>query len=486
MQSMSSGGSSSRGGADAGPTDGGRFPDASTDGGVETGVRGGLAYAWQVSYDRSYAAHVEVDSKGAAIVSGTIFDAKDIQVGGKPLKSHGAADVMLSRVLPSGAVDWARNYGGTANDYPVSFVLDGSDRIHLVGLYDGEGNIGGPAFPAFAGTPSRYDVYVAGLAANGDHRWSHAITSTEEAFAGPGLALDGADNLLVPGSFLGTTTIAGAPRISHGSWDAYFTRFEEPNGDSTVALPFGGTGDDRATHALFTGKEVILLGRFQGSVAFPTTPPTTLVSAGGTDIFIARVTPSGTMTSVVAFGGTGDEDLAGAKLDDSGDVIIGGTFSSPSLSIFGGPALLSAGGRDLFVASLSRTLGHYWSVRFGGPLDDYLRDFVLAPNGEIALTGEFRDSITFGPDTWKAARAADASTSEIDFLVATLGTLGVPTWSFAAGGPLPDRGLGIAVDAGSNLYVTATFQNPIDFGGGVTLTPDPGQWASALVRFARK
>src|SRR5882757_5753025 len=32
---------------------------------------------WQVFYDRSFAAHVEVDSKGAAIVSGTIFKDKD-------------------------------------------------------------------------------------------------------------------------------------------------------------------------------------------------------------------------------------------------------------------------------------------------------------------------------------------------------------------------------------------------------------------------
>src|SRR5882724_6093572 len=33
-----------------------------------------LTYVWQLSYDQSYAAHVAVDSKGAAVVSGTFFD----------------------------------------------------------------------------------------------------------------------------------------------------------------------------------------------------------------------------------------------------------------------------------------------------------------------------------------------------------------------------------------------------------------------------
>jgi hypothetical protein len=53
---------SSPGGADAALPDGGPSPDASTDASAEAGARGELAYAWQVFYDRSFAAHVEVDS----------------------------------------------------------------------------------------------------------------------------------------------------------------------------------------------------------------------------------------------------------------------------------------------------------------------------------------------------------------------------------------------------------------------------------------
>lgn len=479
------------------PSDG---PDAAKDGSAEGGTSGhadgapdGQAdasvarqrrYDWQVFYDRSFAAHVEVDSKGAAVVSGTFFDTKDIHLGKTTLVSHGAADIMLSRILQDGTVDWARGYGALAEDYPVSFVLDPADRIDLVGLYNGTGNVGGPAFPTFAGTPNRYDVYVAGLEANGDHRWSHAITSTEEAFAGPGLALDDGGSLLVPGAFLGSATVAGAAHASKGSWDAFFARYDEPDGNVSADLPFGGVSDDRASQVVFTGADLLVLGRFSESVTFPTAPPKTLTSAGGTDVFIARLTRAGAMIDVVGIGGPGDEDVARARLDAGGNLIIGGTFSSPTLAIRGGPPLFSAGGRDLFVAALTPSLEHAWSVRYGGDGDDFLRDLALGPSDMVAITGEFPSSINFGTQTWTASGAADGAPAAIDFFVATLGGQGVPTWSFAGGGPLPDRGLGVAVDTSGGVYVTASFQSAIDFGGGKVLTPDAGQWASALVRYS--
>jgi hypothetical protein len=440
-----------------------------------------FSFAWQRSYGQSYAAHVEADAMGAAIVSGTIFDTKDVQLGIYALASHGGADVMLSRIAASGAINWARTYGGTADDYPVSFVLRSDDQIDLVGLYNGTGNIGGPAFPAFAGTPTRFDVYVAGLTAVGDHRWSHAITSTEEAFAGPGLALDATNGLLVPGSFLGTTTITGAGSASKGSWDAFYARYGEPAGDVSASVTLGAAGDDRASQVVFMGADVLLLGHFQGTVTFPTTPPTTLTSAGGTDVFVARMTTAGVMTSAIAFGGTGDEDVSRARLDSNGNVVLGGVFSSPSLSILGGPPLTSAGGKDAFVATLSPALEHRWSVSFGGDGDDYLRDLATGPAGLIAITGEFRDTITFGKKRWTAARG-DAATSDVDFFVATLGERGAITWSNAGGGPSTDRGLGVAIDHNGGIYVTASFMSPIGFGGDV-LSPDPGQFGSALVRY---
>ncbi|HEX4339286.1 MAG TPA: hypothetical protein VH062_25435 [Polyangiaceae bacterium] len=463
--------------ASAGNQDGDATPEH--DGSVATSHP--LRFVWQRDYGQSYAAHVETDSMGAAIVSGTLFDTNNVVLGTNTLVSHGGADVMLSRIAASGAINWARTYGGTADDYPVSFVLRKDDGIDLVGLYNGTGNIGGPPFPPFAGTPTRFDVYVAGLAANGDHRFSKAITSTQEAFAGPGLALDDTNALLVPGSFLGTTTIASS-EVSKGSWDAFFARYSEPAGAVTASVAFGSTGDDRASQAIFTGTDVVLLGHFQGTVVFPTTPPTTLVSAGGNDVFVVRMSTAGVMTSAVAFGGTGDEDVSRARLDSSGNVVVGGVFSSPTLSVLGGPALKSKGGRDGFVAVLSPSLAHTWSVSFGGDGDDYLRDLATGPSGTIAITGEYRDSIQLDK-LYHAAKDGDAATTDIDFFVATLGSDGNVTWSATAGGPSADRGLGVAMDESGGVYVTASFQSAIDFGGDV-LTPAAGQFGSALVRYA--
>jgi len=108
---------------------------------------------------------------------------------------------------------------------------------------------------------------------------------------------------------------------------------------------------------------------------------------------------------------------------------------------------------------------------------------ALGHLGEIAIAGEFRNTIRFGTETHTAS-GADAGATEIDVFLAKLADNGDPTWSISAGGPAPDRGLGVAIDASSAVYLTASFQSSVDFGGGEILTPENGQWASALVKYA--
>jgi hypothetical protein len=190
------------------------------------------------------------------------------------------------------------------------------------------------------------------------------------------------------------------------------------------------------------------------------------------------------MSSVVAFGGPGDEAVQGARLDSDGTVVVAGDFTSPSLSVLGGAPLANAGGSDAFVARLRGDLSHVWSTRFGGDADDHVRDLALGPRGEIAITGEFQNSIEFVPRVHLAARGPDAGPSAIDVFLAKLSQDGVPIWSMSAGGAAMDRGLGVAMDRVSSVYLVASFQSSTDFGGGEILTPPTGEWGSALVKYA--
>ena len=45
------------------------------------------------------------------------------------------------------------------------------------------------------------------------------------------------------------------------------------------------------------------------------------------------------MASAVSFGGTGDEQIAQTHLDSGGNVVIAGSFDSPTLSVLGGKAM---------------------------------------------------------------------------------------------------------------------------------------------------
>jgi hypothetical protein len=84
----------------------------------------------------------------------------------------------------------------------------------------------------------------------------------------------------------------------------------------------------------------------------------------------------------------------------------------------------------------------------------------------------------------RSCRRQRGSATDIDLFLAKLTPEGVPVWSRSAGGPAADEALGVARDHTGALYMTAAFRSPIDLGRGSVLIPDPGEWASALLKSA--
>jgi hypothetical protein len=80
--------------------------------------------------------------------------------------------------------------------------------------------------------------------------------------------------------------------------------------------------------------------------------------------------------------------------DANGNIFLTGAFSG-SLNL-GGSSLVSAGGLDIFVASFDSSGAHRWSARFGGTGDDSGVAVAVDATGNVALTGRFINAVTFG------------------------------------------------------------------------------------------
>lgn len=231
---------------------------------------------------------------------------------------------------------------------------------------------------------------------------------------------------------------------------------------SAVALPTAAGSSSSITDLVTDGAGgYVVTGDFTGTI---TLGNTTLSSAGGQDIFVARFDASNQCTQAVSTGGTDYEYVAALAIDANGTVVVTGEFASPSIT-FGATTLnnASAAGRtsqDIFVARLS--LSGQWSqaVRAGGAYDDNVADIALDANGTATVVGSFTGgTIAFG------SRPLTSPSTSGALFVARLNNAG--TWTQAVGAQssgAPFYASGVALDASGNAIVCGYY-----FGNSLTL-----------------
>lgn len=230
--------------------------------------------------------------------------------------------------------------------------------------------------------------------------------------------------------------------------------------------------------------DVVVSGSFTGTL---TLDGTVLTSAGGSDVFIARLDADGNVQRAVALGGSGDETVASLSVDHAGRAVVSGpglgtvaldAADAPAWRVdyfgalatdaandvlvtgalvgsvdFGGGALTSAGGKDVFVVKLNQSGDHQWSTRYGDTGADQRGQAIATDfEGNVLVAGIFDGSIDFGTGALTLPHCqAEAWCNDSGF-VAKLDPTGTTLWSVARG---PMRSLpGLATTAQGNVIVS--------------------------------
>lgn len=95
-------------------------------------------------------------------------------------------------------------------------------------------------------------------------------------------------------------------------------------------------------------------------------------------------------------GGAGADPSPRVATDSSGNMIVAGTFSG-SITLGGGAAALtSAGASDVFVVKLSPTGAVLWSVRLGGTGTETAASVAVDGAGNVLVTGRMDGPVDFG------------------------------------------------------------------------------------------
>jgi hypothetical protein len=161
---------------------------------------------------------------------------------------------------------------------------------------------------------------------------------------------------------------------------------------------------------MYQDSTALVTGSFSGTVSFGST---TLTSAGGLDVFVGRMSQTGTWQWAVRVGSTGDDIGYGVAIDPaSQNAYVVGQFASSAS--FGTTTLSGSATGAPFVALLNSSGSWQWAAApSGGTGGDYAQDVSVYPDGSAVLVGRSSGSSVFGTSTLTASNG-DAFAAKID------------------------------------------------------------------------
>jgi hypothetical protein len=357
-----------------------------------------LDHAWSRHFgstdvDRGIA--VAVDGLGNVFVTGAFTGTVDF--GGGDLVSAGLADIFVAKYNAAGVHEWSKSFGGTSNDFSGSIAVDNAGNVLLTGYFNGTVDFGGGDLVSAGGL----DVFVVKYSSAGVHQWSKRFGSIGDDY-GFGVAVDGSGAVAVTGYFSGTVDFGGGDLVAAGGIDISVAKYNSA-GVHQWSHGFGdGSSDSGRAIAVDGAGNVVVTGQFAGTVNFG---GGNLVAAGDIDVFVAKYNSAGTHQWSERFGGTTADLALSLATDALADVLVAGFFQGTA--DFGGGELMSAGSSDIFVAKYNSAGGHQWSQRFGSISSDQGNSVTVDASGHVSLAGFFQDTVDFGGGDLVSAGSAD-------------------------------------------------------------------------------
>jgi hypothetical protein len=157
-----------------------------------------------------------------------------------------------------------------------------------------------------------------------------------------------------------------------------------------------------------------------------------------------------------SFSSTAQEWVTSTTTDSSGNVYVGGYYTSATMTIGSFP-LTSNSGTSAFVAKLNSAGTVLWAESLGGNAVAQANGVAVAADGSVYVAGSFSGSGTFG-STPLTASGTD------DVFVAKLNASGSVLWAEHIGASgTTDTATAIATDSSGNVYLTGSFSGTVNF-----------------------
>ena len=358
--------------------------------------------------------------------------------------------------------EWAVLAGGSAagtsivpeTDRAVGIASDASNFVYVTGSFKGQAQFGTTTITSAGGR----DAFLARYRTDGKLDWVKALGGPADD-DGFGVATDGAGVVCVTGDFVQTASFDGVSLSSYGGRDIFLACFSSQGALKWVRQAGGTTGFSNGTWA-DTGYDVVVAGdgavyvtgEFRGTAKFD---GISVGSHGSSDGFLAKYSHDGSIVWVKRWGGSSDDDGVGLAIDPHGDVILTGFFSGAA--DFGSYTLNSSGAWDMYVSKWNPNGSIIWANKGGGRSNDRGLGVATDPDGNVYVTGYFKDTAVFGSQTFTA-------TGERDGYVLKMRSDGTFDWTVPIHGEGTNHGEGIVYSGHDRIYVVGACSGNCTFG----------------------
>jgi len=269
-----------------------------------------------------------------------------------------------------------------------------------------------------------------------------------------GIAIDAEGNIVVAGYFDETLSFGEDTLVSAGSSDIFVAKLD-PSGHALWSKRFGNAVDQEARAVAVDGDgNIFVVGTFNGTMSLGDED---LVSEG-IDVFVAKLDPSGDTLWSRRFGDNALQFAKSVAVSAAGDVVAAGLFNG-SIDFGDGPLTDSDPGYDLFLARLSGAHGGSLGARgFAGSLANASPALGLDSSDSIYIGGELVGSLALGPTPLTSSGSGDA-------FVAKLDAYGNHVWSHSFGDARDQAVARVAIDSSGEIFAMGRFAGTVSFGG---------------------
>lgn len=417
------------------------------------------------------ATNITTDSLGNVYVCGYFSDTVDFDPSSSvyELIPVGGSDAFVLKFNNNGEFDWAVGIGGSGNDQARAIDYSEDGTLYITGQFSGTVDFD-PGVNNFdlIGAGSN-DIFILKLSTQGDFNWAKGIGGANSDI---GLSITtNQDTCYVTGFFRGIVDFdpnAGIFNLTNvGDNDVFILKLDGIGNFIWAKNVGSATADQGNGITIGNNNEVYITGFFQLTTDFdPGAGVTSLVSAGGQDIFILKLLHNGNFSWAKRMGDFNSDVGHGIKVDYLGNIYTVGKFygnvdfnPDPALPAF---FYLYEPGTDAFVQKLDPSGNFLWARKFGGQTSTIYLDEATSVDidefGDVYVAGYFTSTCNFD---FVGTPMIINSQGGTDCFITKLNSAGDHQWSGSIGGIAADGATSIVLNKYGNIFTAGQFSGGI-------------------------